>query len=898
MGKARLQTAGTALRNLEGAEEDSRHNEMSTTEPNDTTGEGCEEEFLDPINGVVQPPYIPPASRPQRTTNQLQHLLNVVMKSLWKHHLAWPFRHPVDAVKLNLPDYHQIIRRPMDLGTISKRLENCYYSTAQECIDDLKTMFNNCYTYNNPGEDIVSMAQALEKVFHTKLGEMPNNEEDVPVPPPRTRKDKRKKGKATKTPAAASAASAVAMATAPNGGDANEPGTGQNAVSPVMGLQSPGGSLPANAPTPLPGASLTPQSSGYAQQGPLASMAASSVGGNPAAPLPSTSAATAPVDSNAGPLLLQMTLTDPTASKVRGGVKRKADTTSLPLESVSFFGIAAAGLSSEPRSSKMSTRSESGRPIKKPSKDLPYTQQHCSKPKGKLTEQMKYCNTIIKELIANEYAWPFHKPVDAELLGLHDYHDIIKHPMDLGTVKQKMDNRKYDSPEAFAKDIRLIFTNCFRYNPPDHEVVAMARQLQAVFEMRYAKMPDEPQSSKSQPVPQADHADSKSSWTSGSSSVGSSSSDSDREEERQRLLEDLHRQLRTITEQISELAAEAHEKNKRKRNKKRAKRKNKGGSAASNELAEPRQTKTAASTSKAATAASQASSVTITGPLRKSIAKTGIPGGPGADGEFLAGGAKSSQGKRSHGKSKKSKNLPAFDSEDEDNVKPMSYDEKRQLSLDINKLPGDKLARVVHIIQSREPALRDTSPDEIEIDFETLRTSTLRELESYVSSCLHKKPRKPYSSKNKLSADGRSKEEQVREKKEELEKRLQAVSGRLGTAHKKPTNKGVENSHGNPIGSPSRLSSSSSSSSDNKNSSSSSASSSSDSSDSDSDEHPVEKTDAREAPTLEQASLPGPSHSGSMPLLTPMAAWQQPAAATGSPSVPGPSSNGAAPPAP
>jgi bromodomain-containing protein 4 len=32
--------------------------------------------------------------------------------------------------------------------------------------------------------------------------------------------------------------------------------------------------------------------------------------------------------------------------------------------------------------------------------------------------------------------------------------------------------------------------------------------------------------------------------------------------------------------------------------------------------------------------------------------------------------------------------VPAFDSEDEDNAKPMSYDEKRQLSLDINKLPG------------------------------------------------------------------------------------------------------------------------------------------------------------------------------------------------------------------
>lgn len=75
----------------------------------------------------------------------------------------------------------------------------------------------------------------------------------------------------------------------------------------------------------------------------------------------------------------------------------------------------------------------------------------------------------------------------------------------------------------------------------------------------------------------------------------------------------------------------------------------------------------------------------------------------------------------------------------------MSYDEKRQLSLDINKLPGDKLGRVVHIIQSREPSLRDSNPDEIEIDFETLKPSTLRELEAYVASCLKKKPRKPYS---------------------------------------------------------------------------------------------------------------------------------------------------------
>merc|ERR1711983_479144 len=95
------------------------------------------------------------------------------------------------------------------------------------------------------------------------------------------------------------------------------------------------------------------------------------------------------------------------------------------------------------------------------------------------------------------------------------------------------------------------------------------------------------------------------------------------------------------------------------------------------------------------------------------------------------------------GGSASSKN--AFDTDDESKVVPMTYDEKRQLSLDINKLPGDKLGRVVQIIQQREPALRDSNPDEIEIDFETLKPSTLRALEHFVASSLRKRPRKKRS---------------------------------------------------------------------------------------------------------------------------------------------------------
>nr|XP_037268946.1 bromodomain-containing protein 3-like isoform X7 [Rhipicephalus microplus] len=929
-----------------GTQDSSSRNEMtpekrrpcpkwSGTEPNcnssSSSGAAAREEpILEPINGVVQPPFLPPASRRQRTTNQLQHLLKVVMKALWKHQFAWPFQQPVDTVKLNLPDYHRIIRHPMDLGTIKKRLEHCYYSSAQECIEDFKTMFTNCYVYNKPGEDVVLMAQALEKLFLTKITEMPKEETDLPLPPPRVGQAKGKKGKTGGAKASTSRAKGPSPAV-------------QNAESPATNSHSPAESVPGstNTPTALSATSPTLRSSTYAQQA-AAALASAAVPPSlevvsPAATatpseLPASTMSSAPAPP---PPLVQLP-----ASKVKKGVKRKADTTTpLPLEPGAYGGA-------PPEAKKVSTRRESGRPIKKPSKDLPDTQQHSSKPKkGKLTEQMKYCNSILKELFAKKhavctgalflkgpslnarrprraqqprpgYAWPFYKPVDAELLGLHDYHEIIKHPMDLGTVKQKMDNREYKSPEEFAGDVRLIFTNCYKYNPPDHEVVAMARKLQDVFEMRYAKMPDEPPPSEPQPVSHADRVDSESSSSSrSSSSASSSSSDSeDSDEERERKLQQLQEQLRKVTEQISLLAAESRKKDKKKK-KKKAKR-DKG--AVVGDVVETKEIKMEAELPAATAPPTLEVALGTTPTTPVAIAKTpkvskGAKGAKGATAMATAGaaaavtagpttgGTKSGGGQqkrqRSNSKSsKKSKSLPAFDSEDEDNAKPMSYDEKRQLSLDINKLPGDKLGRVVHIIQSREPSLRDSNPDEIEIDFETLKPSTLRELESYVASCLRKKPRKPYSSKSKLAATavGKSKEEQVREKKQELEKRLQDVSGQLGATPKKPLKKDAENSHVDVVGGPSRLSASSSSSSDSDSSSSSSTSSSSDSSDSESE--PLlkkEKTDANQAPTLEPQSLLGPSLPGAMPSLTPVAP-RQPPTALQMPASSSSSSNGAA----
>lgn len=137
------------------------------------------------------PPEVSNPKKPGRVTNQLQYLHKVVMKALWKHQFAWPFRQPVDVVKLGLPDYHKIIKQPMDMGTIKRRLENNYYWAASECMQDFNTMFTNCYIYNKPTDDIVLMAQTLEKIFLQKVASMPQEEQELVVTIP---KNSHKKG--------------------------------------------------------------------------------------------------------------------------------------------------------------------------------------------------------------------------------------------------------------------------------------------------------------------------------------------------------------------------------------------------------------------------------------------------------------------------------------------------------------------------------------------------------------------------------------------------------------------------------------------------------------------------------------------------------------------------------
>lgn len=102
-----------------------------------------------------------------------------------------------------------------------------------------------------------------------------------------------------------------------------------------------------------------------------------------------------------------------------------------------------------------------------------------------ITVLMKQCETLLKRLTSHQHAWIFNTPVDVVKLNIPDYFTVIKQPMDLGTVKFKLASGAYSSPQDFASDVRLTFSNAVTYNPPTNDVHVMANIMRKFFEMRW-----------------------------------------------------------------------------------------------------------------------------------------------------------------------------------------------------------------------------------------------------------------------------------------------------------------------------------------------------------------------------------------------------------------------------
>jgi bromodomain-containing factor 1 len=122
-----------------------------------------------------------------------------------------------------------------------------------------------------------------------------------------------------------------------------------------------------------------------------------------------------------------------------------------------------------------------------PPKDLPYNSVKPKKKKYQL--ELKFCESVLSELTKTKYrgiSVPFLQPVDPVALNIPNYLRIIKKPMDLATIEKNLKSGLYQTSKDFHSDVKLVFDNCFKFNPPEDGVHKMGKAFLDVFNGMWA----------------------------------------------------------------------------------------------------------------------------------------------------------------------------------------------------------------------------------------------------------------------------------------------------------------------------------------------------------------------------------------------------------------------------
>ena len=111
--------------------------------------------------------------------------------------------------------------------------------------------------------------------------------------------------------------------------------------------------------------------------------------------------------------------------------------------------------------------------------------------KKKLTEYDKsWCSKLINEVWNRTISQPFQTPVDPDTDGAPDYFEVIKKPMDLSTMKSKLNKGIYKSLKEVQEDFHLIFQNTRDYNEEDSIYSWMADDLEEWIEKKFKNKSD------------------------------------------------------------------------------------------------------------------------------------------------------------------------------------------------------------------------------------------------------------------------------------------------------------------------------------------------------------------------------------------------------------------------
>lgn len=96
----------------------------------------------------------------------LDSIVNGKLKSLPE---AWPFLKPVN--KKFVKDYYSIVKKPMDLETVAKKIKNHKYHDRTEFLSDIELILVNSIAYNGQESQFTEKAKALVQICAETLEE-------------------------------------------------------------------------------------------------------------------------------------------------------------------------------------------------------------------------------------------------------------------------------------------------------------------------------------------------------------------------------------------------------------------------------------------------------------------------------------------------------------------------------------------------------------------------------------------------------------------------------------------------------------------------------------------------------------------------------------------------------
>jgi len=336
-------------------------------------------------------------------TTKFMRLGTILIENLKNHPCSPPFLLPVE----NIPYYHDIIKYPMDISTAEKKIKSGQYNNKiEELVRDIRQIFQNCYIFNQDESYISKQSKKLETVF-----------EEVTIPKIQQLAKK-----------------------------INFPiQTNLRDVQPHYRRQD-----------------LNPTSAAPA------STQKDSIKINLTANKTSTKSST------------------PQPPKIPSiKLDRKHSVRTKTQSSTSIINNTTTNYNTNTSSTENHKNVEKDSAVAIPTIN---NEQVPTKSVNNYKNEMKMCRKIIGKLLRHYDSSFFREPVDPVLFNIPTYFTIIKNPMDFGTIKKKLENKEYNNKCEFECDVRLVFSNCFLFNPPSTQVNDAGKVVENYFNKEWIEI--------------------------------------------------------------------------------------------------------------------------------------------------------------------------------------------------------------------------------------------------------------------------------------------------------------------------------------------------------------------------------------------------------------------------